>query len=310
MIAHLPSPKSCAVEIIIPTYQRPEALRSCLELVLEQVPRDGSVRVTVSDDSPDEKTQHLLCERFPEVRRVRGPELGPGANRNAGAREAVGDWFVFVDDDCLPDRGWLAAYIDAIHAAGEAKPIFAGSTVPWGKKACSLLWEAPEYSGENCLPPSCNFAIAAAVFRSIGGFDERYRVSFEDMDIFARLNSLGVEIQPLAAARVKHPRRPLPGARVLAGRWEARVISTLDLGVPPLALYYLLPRHVALVILSRFRNRTFSQDAVPAALVFLWEFLIVLWRLPNWIRKHAASPRSPFWAERSEGRGAPKRFGL
>jgi GT2 family glycosyltransferase len=169
--------------------------------------------------------------------------------------------------------------------------------------------EAPSHDGIG-LPPSCNFAMRADDFRESGGFDPRFRTSFEDIEFFARLTASGSALRHVPGARVRHPRRRITRPSVLAARWEARVTSALDLGARPLELAYLLPRHVAPVILSRFRGQKFSTDTIAAAWLFAFEFLEMLVRLPGWIERHAREPRSDFWARMVAGGRVPKNFGL
>lgn len=295
-----------AVTILIPTRNRPKDLERCLELLAGQLPE--STEILVCDDSSNEETKALLESKFPSVRRQEGPRSGPGANRNAGAKNARGKWIVFLDDDCLPQPALLASYLSAMTGGGD---ILAGPTIRSDAMKDSLLWEAPRSAApDELLPPSCNFAIRRELFLECGGFDERYRISFEDMEFFARLRGLGATIRYVPEAAVEHPSRPLPGPSSLANRWEARVISSLDFGAPAGQVLLRLPRHVLLVILSRFRGRRLSPDSLRAAAVFAAEFLITVCRLPFWLAKYNPAPRSPYWTAQAAAGKAPPRFGL
>ncbi len=292
--------------ILVPTRNRPTDLQRCLGLLLAQMPDD--FRILVCDDSDGPDTKHLLEKQFPGICRLEGPRLGPGANRNAGARAAAGHWLIFLDDDCLPQPGLLGAYRAAMRVEDE---ILAGPTLRSDAKKDSLLWEAPRSASEKeLLPPSCNFAIPRDLYLTSGGFDERYRVSFEDMEFFARLRLMGVPIRFVPAAAVEHPSRPLPKATTLANRWEARVISSLDFGAPARQILFRLPRHVLLVIFSRFRGHRPEADSLRAAMVYAAEYFLTLAQLPGWLRKYRSAPRSPFWTARAAEGKAPPRFGL
>ena len=61
----------------------------------------------------------MVNEEFPMVRWNEGPRRGPAANRNFGARVADGEWLIFLDDDCNPRPGFLAAYLKANGALGQ-----------------------------------------------------------------------------------------------------------------------------------------------------------------------------------------------
>lgn len=299
------------VTIIIPTCHRPVALDACLRLLLPQVPAGGAAEILVCDDSRTPETQEMLGRSFPSVRRIIGPRNGPGANRNAGACEARGRWLVFLDDDVLPAPELLPAYLGAIRdARADGRILFVGATHPSGGQSKSLLWESPHYHEGDGLPPSCNFGIRKDVFLANGGFDERFRYSFEDMEFFARLERVGIRMRFLKEAAVEHPMRRLPSGSVLAQRWEARVISSYDLGAGSFDICWRLPKHVLLVILSRFRGAKPVPEHLRAAWLFAGEFFGVLVRLPGWLAKFHNSPRSAFWTDQVNRGKSPRNFGL
>jgi glycosyltransferase involved in cell wall biosynthesis len=298
-------PESLSLSVIIPTCNRPGELEACLKALRGQ----GADEVIVCDDGTG--ASEVVAAGLPSARVVAGARRGPGANRNAGASAATGKWLLFVDDDCLPWPEWVAAYRSTIACLPPGAPrLLAGRTVPTGPGADSLLHEAPQFTGGAALPPSCNFAIAAETFRAAGGFDPRYRTSFEDMEFFARLSASGVWISYVETAGVAHPRRKIPSSSRLADRWEARVVSSIDWGASARDIYLQLPRHVALVIASRFRNRSPRLSDTPAAALFAAEFALVLVRLPKWIAQSRAAGTSQFWNSPEGRRARPPRFGL
>ena len=96
------------VSIIIPTCNRADELHDCLARLIPQLPSDGSTTVFVCDDGSDAATKSMVGEKFPMVRWNQGPRRGPATNRNFGARQADGDWLIFLDDDeiCINRGGW------------------------------------------------------------------------------------------------------------------------------------------------------------------------------------------------------------
>jgi GT2 family glycosyltransferase len=277
---------------------------------MSQLPADGSVGIRVCDDSSNDESEKMLGAEFPSVSCSRGPRKGPAANRNAGAKLSDSEWLIFVDDDCIPREGYIAAYLEAFESR-ESSGLWHGLTFPLPEPP-SLLYEAPSVKGPQPVFGSCNFAISKQLFEANGGFDERYFPSFEDIEFFSRLGRLGIHAQCVWGAVVDHPLRRTPSSRKLAARWEARVVSALDLGATPFDIWLKLPKHVLLVILSRFRdaNAKFNLENTTAALIYAGEFLYVLFLLPGWISKHAKEPRSPFWVEQVMVGKAPPRFGL
>lgn len=299
-----------SISIIIPTCHRPKELSHCLRTLQSQRPGDREIEILVCDDSADDRTKDLLEANFPGIKRLAGPRKGPAVNRNAGARAAQGDWLLFVDDDCEPRADFLSSYLSVINKTPIDECLaLEGSTHRIGT-ADSLLTEAP-HNPEGGVLISCNFAIPRKLFLTMNGFDERFPMAaFEDTEFAARLQLKGGRIIFIKDAAVDHPLRPGPPAGKLARRWEARVISTYDFGGTTAQVAYRLPRHILLVILSRFRGKKPSAANIKAAFVFAKEYLTVLWLLPGWLQKYRSAPRSPFWVEQEKLGRTPPKLGL
>jgi len=301
---------SLLASLIIPTCNRPDDLRRCLGALVPQIPKDGTVDIHIGDDSVSDVTRKLVEKEFPQAKVHSGPRQGPGANRNRAASLASGDWLIFLDDDTIPRPDFLATYLTAIKSLATENVVLAGPTLRIGDHENSMLWEAPRSADAHTLPPSCNFAMSRRVYLAFDGFDERFAVSFEDMEFFARLLHSDVPTQFVPGATVDHPVRPLPPPAKLADRWEARVITCFDYGASSFATLWRLPRHIVMVILSRFRGKKPSVDTCKAALIFVGEFCSFLTKFPGWLKKYGRAPRSPFWIRQVELGKTPPRYGL
>jgi len=192
--------------VIVPTFQRNDLLAGCLEKLapgVQKMTRD-QYEVIVTDDGRASTAQEMVSSRFPWARWVQGPARGPAANRNTGVKFASGRWLAFTDDDCLPDPDWLTGFRDAI-ATNPAFSVFEG-TIYAERPRRSLAEIAPVNEKGGYLWAS-NFAIAAGLFREIGGFDERFRAAMEDVDLRQRLECAGRHALFLPSARVCHPWR-------------------------------------------------------------------------------------------------------
>ncbi len=303
-------PPTPLVSLIIPTCNRTELLAICLEALVPQIPCDGSVELIIGDDGRDFQTRDFLVQTHPSARWHQGPRRGPGANRNASAALARGRWLIFIDDDCIPHPGFLSGYLAAFRNCNESAIVFAGATYRESEDDFPLIKEAAYHYGQNDLPPACNFAMPRALYADCGGFDERYRISFEDMEFFARLGQTGVAVRFTPDAAADHPSRPLPGPVTLAKRWEARVISSYDFGASTFEILWRLPKHILLVIVSRFRGRRMTEDNLRAFAYFAGELLVTLWKFPGWILREREAPRSDFWKKQQSLGKTPPNYGL
>jgi CDP-glycerol glycerophosphotransferase (TagB/SpsB family)/glycosyltransferase involved in cell wall biosynthesis len=107
--------------VIVPAYQVQAYLHECLESVLTQSYPDLEL-IAVDDRSPDACGAIIdeFAARDPRVRPVHLPEnQGLGRARNAGMREAAGDYVVFLDGDDTLTPDALRAIADRLKETGE-----------------------------------------------------------------------------------------------------------------------------------------------------------------------------------------------
>ena len=191
--------------IIIPTFNRNDLLNRCLlHLIPEFQTTICPYEVIVSDDSIDDNAKELILKNFPWVKYISGPKTGPASNRNNGAKYAMGEWIIFLDDDCIPGKDWISSY----EIAKKINPKFLvleGKTIA-DRERKRFDEEAPvNLEGDNLW--SCNFAIQKELFFSLSGFDEGFPyAAMEDTDFQCRVKFKN-QILFVPNALVIHPWR-------------------------------------------------------------------------------------------------------
>jgi len=256
--------------VVIPTRDREEQLRECLRRVM---PQAGECEVIVTDDGT---AAQKVVEEFPNARWVQGPRRGPAANRNCGARAAGGEWLIFLDDDCLPESGWLAAYRAA---AIDNVDVLEGSTECPLKDEFSFHEVVENLDGGAYW--SCNLAIRRARFEELGGFDEEFtEPAAEDMELAWRMRQRGLRRVFVDPARVVHPARgqSLAGLmkRMAMHRWVVlyRIKTGQSRGVAALLAREIVDCLRMTYQLLRERRRPKGRAmAVCARWATLWLFL-------------------------------------
>jgi GT2 family glycosyltransferase len=210
--------------VVIPTCHRNEALMRCLAILAPEnqegmsflqansIKPDsetlGTYEVIVTDDGTLSTAERILREAFPWAAWTSGPKRGPAANRNHGATKAAGAWLVFVDDDCIPECTFLAAYARATEMPD--CDVMEGMTLPKDVRTAADM-ECPINKVGGKLW-SCNFAIKRHLFLTLGGFDEHFPgPAAEDIDMHTRLSKAGYQAVFVSEARVEHPWRPRRG---------------------------------------------------------------------------------------------------
>jgi GT2 family glycosyltransferase len=258
--------------VVIPTYHRNDLLAKCLDCLKPgvQTLAADQYEVIVTDDGRTTTAEHLIQEQYPWVTWVAGPQKGPAANRNNGAKVAQGEWLVFTDDDCLPDTQWLEAYSKATTGTALA---LEGAIHPLGDPNQDLA-ECPINLAGGCFW-SANIAVQRELFEKVGGFDPTYPLAaHEDQDLKLRLESF-TEIDFVIAAKVLHPVR-IPSLKEsfarIPKRCDAWVFHTLknrkELGHSGKVSIFLFGYKFQLAVLIRsFLKHHFKESCVALAML-------------------------------------------
>jgi GT2 family glycosyltransferase len=211
---HIYMTASPLFSVIVPTHERPERLAACLEALSKLDFPGERFEVVVSDDGSATPAGPVVA-RFVDsltARVVEGPNRGPGTARNRGAASAQGRFLVFLDDDCLSEPGWLAAF--ARHFGESPDRLIAGGIVnglprnPFSTAThliVSYVYGVNERKAGARLFNSCNLAVPADRFRQLGGFSEAFPLAAgEDYDFCHRWQHAGLETSYAPEAVVRH----------------------------------------------------------------------------------------------------------
>lgn len=96
------------LSVVIPTRNRPDDLKRCLEsLVAVRFPHWDVMVVDQSDETSSKEIVDAFVGILPNLRHL--PHAGKGAAhaRNTGAEATTGDYIAFLDDDCTVRPTWL-----------------------------------------------------------------------------------------------------------------------------------------------------------------------------------------------------------
>jgi glycosyltransferase involved in cell wall biosynthesis len=124
----LPAPapsRGPAATVAICTRDRPDDLRRCLQGLqqMQDGAQDARQEVLVVDSASRGPETRSVVESFVGTRYVRLERGGLNVARNAAMQAAGGEIVAFIDDDAVPDAGWLDA-----HRAAFDHPLTMAST--------------------------------------------------------------------------------------------------------------------------------------------------------------------------------------
>jgi GT2 family glycosyltransferase len=207
--------------IVIVSWNGRQYLEACLTAVAAQ--QDVLAETILVDNGSTDGTAPFVRERFPWVRLIELNEnRGFAGGNNAGVREARGRFVVLLNNDTVPEPGWLAALLrgrDAggPHALATSRVVYmhdpgiidsAGDgLLTWGgafKHHHGASVDAAADSREVFGVCGAACVIPRAVFDELGGFDEDFFVSHEDVDLSYRARLLGYPCRYVADAIVRH----------------------------------------------------------------------------------------------------------
>ncbi|MSO82922.1 MAG: glycosyltransferase family 2 protein [Acidobacteria bacterium] len=217
----IPDPRPPEISVVVVTWNGRQYLDACLRAVEAQ--QGVNAETVLVDNASTDDTAEFVRRRFPRVRVITLAENhGFAGGNNAGAREARGEYVAFLNNDTVTDSGWLRALragIDqasgfalatsrivymhdpgVIDSAGDGLFRWGGAFKRHHGEPVGLA-DAPAevfgVCGGACMMPT-------AVFEELGGFDDDFFVSHEDVDLSYRARLRGYRCRYVPGAVVRH----------------------------------------------------------------------------------------------------------
>ena len=200
---------------------RPGGVLRCLSGVLAGAALPAEIIVV--DQSRDDAVAGALSSVVSPVplhyQRMR--REGLSASRNAAWTRATQPAIAFTDDDCVPDREWIAV-VDEVLAADPDLAAVSGRVLPLGEERPGTYVVSPrssrdtrEFTGRAVpwmVGTGGNFAVRRAWVERVRGFDPRLGAgspgrAAEDADLIYRLLTEGARVRYEPRAIVYHERQ-------------------------------------------------------------------------------------------------------
>ncbi len=196
------------ISVIVVNFNGEAMLDACFEGLRRQA--DVSVEAILVDNGSSDGSVARVRQRFPEVRLIELPvNRGFAGGNNAGAAGARGRRRAFLNNDAVPEPSWLRHLSDSLDAnpwaamatsrivyqddpsildsAGDGLTRWGGAFKRHHGQSIDLATEGGEVFG------ACGaaFMIEKEVFDLVGGFDEDFFLSHEDVDLSYRIQLRG-----------------------------------------------------------------------------------------------------------------------
>ncbi|TKS54714.1 glycosyltransferase [Luteimonas yindakuii] len=230
-----------AASIVIPVHNHVGHTLECLR-ALAAAPPAATMEIIVVDDASSDASATLL-PRITGLRYHRRERNGGFiAACNTGAALARGEVLVFLNNDTVPQPGWLDALLETLREVPRAGIVGAQLVYPDGRlqEAGGVVFrdgqawnygrfESPEdprygYLRDADYVSGAALAIPRALFDDVGGFDTRYAPAYyEDTDLAFAVRAAGHRVLYQPAARVLHDEGTSAGTDPSTGMKAAQV---------------------------------------------------------------------------------------
>ena len=218
------------VSVVIVNYRGAEHTVTCLRALRDELDYPaGKLELICVDNASGDGSVATIRAAVPTAKVIEaGANLGFAAGCNLGARAASGEVLALLNNDARPDRNWARAAVAVLRAEPTVACV-ASKVLDWDGTLvdfvdAGLTWFGMGYKRhagkpvgelrpeEHLAPRDVLFAtgsamfVRAEVFAEVGGFDERFFMFYEDVDLGWRLNLRGwrVRYEPSSIAYHRH----------------------------------------------------------------------------------------------------------
>jgi N-acetylglucosaminyl-diphospho-decaprenol L-rhamnosyltransferase len=214
------------VSIVLVNYNDRRRLLECLASVRRD-PGAAEYEILVVDNASTDGSPEAVRGGFPGVRLIVNPEnVGFSKANNQGAAQSRGSFLLFLNTDTLVPPRAIAALLERLRSnpsAGAAGPALVhglgdyqvsfGSRVGYAAQIFQKFVLNPRHKRAlrkrrperevGWLSAACLLCRREA-FERAGGFDERFFLYFEDIDLCFRIRKAGWKLLFVPAVEIKH----------------------------------------------------------------------------------------------------------
>ena len=213
------------VSVVLVNFRGADDTITCIRALREvDWPADKLEILCVENGSGDDSAARIRAADAGVVLIESAENLGFAGGCNLGVRRSRGEFVAFLNNDARPDPQWIRAAVNTFDESPSIGSVaskvldwegekidFVDASVTWFGMGYKPFCESPD-DGSFETPKDVLFGTGAAMFvradlfEHIGGFDDRYFMFYEDVDLGWRMNLLGwtVRYQPRSLAFHKH----------------------------------------------------------------------------------------------------------
>ncbi len=209
------------VSIVIVTHNSMPPLENCLKSIRAGA-NGTSLEIIAVDNVSDDRSPEIVQEYFPEAKVIRNDRnVGFGSACNIAAKEAEGDYLLFLNPDVVVDNLAIEKLLQVCRSKKNAGAVAGRMRFPDGsfQATCRQLpklqnimfsrgsvlsrflgrdserYTLPDYDDTTAVPATAGtmLMIHKRLFESIGGFDTNFFMFLEDVDLCLRIGREGYQ---------------------------------------------------------------------------------------------------------------------
>lgn len=223
------------VSILIVTYNSATLIDGLLKGLRADLDASRS-EVIVVDNASHDDTAQLISDRHPWVKLIESPQnLGFAAANNLGAQYAEGDFLLLLNPDAVPCAGAIEQGLrlmrqhPQVALAGGRLTDEQGGDQPSARMFPNFFrelftlsglaakfpsskwlggldrtWAQPDEAALVDWVPGAFALVRREVFEQLGGFDERFFMYYEEVDLCRRIHAMGMRVAYWPDLLVRH----------------------------------------------------------------------------------------------------------
>jgi len=218
-----PTVRTGVVSVVLVNYRGAEDTITCLRAFADVEWSAEALELIVVDNDSGDGSAARIRAAVPGAHVVEaGSNTGFAGGCNLGVAHATGEYIALLNNDARPHPRWIAEAVAVLDADPQVASV-ASKVLDWDGRLVdyvdgSMTWYAMGYKREVERPDSSAYNspkdvlfgtgaalfVRADVYRAVGGFDERFFMFYEDVDLGWRLNMLGYRVRYVPGSIAYH----------------------------------------------------------------------------------------------------------
>lgn len=212
--------------VIVVSYNSEDFIEKCIKSLLTYLPKD--CEIIVIDNNSNDQSVKLLEKFVPKIKLLKSKEnLGFSRGNNRAVKQSQGKYLFFLNPDTeikKPIFNELVNFYEKVEDCGIVGPrlVLPDSTVQESVNNLPTIWGAIKefifgikYTYSQYAPQTDKLVEVESVygaamlikkdlFDKVGGFDEKYFLYYEDMDLCKKVRALGKKIYYYPKVEITH----------------------------------------------------------------------------------------------------------